>query len=82
MATKMAKNTDQAIAKPKPRRSDMVDILDRVKDWAGGETQALTWYRSQPVPALGGCTPEALVKDGNAGAVHSYLDHIARGGFA
>jgi hypothetical protein len=42
----------------------------------------MAWYRSQPIPALDGRTPEALVKGGQAGAVRDYLDHIALGGFA
>jgi uncharacterized protein (DUF2384 family) len=64
------------------RLREMLEILSRVREWAGGETQALAWYRSQPIPALDGRTPEALVKDGQAGAVRDYLDHLALGGFA
>ena len=64
------------------RVREMLEIINRVRDWAGGETQAMAWYRSQPIPALDGRTPEALVKDGQAGAVRDYLDHVALGGFA
>lgn len=60
----------------------MLEIISRVRDWAGGEAQAMAWYRSQPIPALDGRTPEALVKDGRAHAVREYLDHVALGGFA
>jgi len=64
------------------RVREMVEIVARVKDWAGGTDQALAWYRSQPIPAFGGRTAEAIVKDGKAGALRDYLDHIATGGFA
>ena len=57
-------------------------IISRVRDWAGGEAQAMAWYRSQPIPALDGRTPESLVKSGRAHAVREYLDHLALGGFA
>lgn len=64
------------------RVTEMLEIIGRVLDWAGGEVQAMAWYRSQPIPALDGRTPEALVKSGRAGAVRSYLDHLVQGGFA
>ncbi|MEO5597786.1 MAG: antitoxin Xre/MbcA/ParS toxin-binding domain-containing protein [Novosphingobium sp.] len=64
------------------RVREMLEIVARIREWAGGETQAMAWYRSQPIPALDGRTPEALVKAGEAGAVRDYLDHLALGGFA
>jgi len=64
------------------RVREMLEIVSRIRDWAGGETQAMAWYRSQPIPALDGRTPEALVKAGEAGAVRDYLDHLALGGYA
>jgi uncharacterized protein (DUF2384 family) len=64
------------------RVREMLEIVSRVREWAGGETQAMAWYRSQPIPALDGRTPEALVKSGEAGAVRDYLDHLALGSFA
>lgn len=69
---------------PKAQRrvTEMLEIINRVHDWAGGEAQAMAWYRSQPIPALNGRTPEALVKSGKANAVRDYLDHLALGGFA
>ena len=54
----------------------------RVMEWAGGKEQAMAWYRAQPLPAFGGRTAEALVKDGKAAAVSDYLDHMALGAFA
>jgi hypothetical protein len=60
----------------------MLEIICRVRVWSGGDTQAMAWYRSQPIPALDGRTAESLVKSGQAGAVRDYLDHMALGGFA
>jgi uncharacterized protein (DUF2384 family) len=68
--------------KTQTRVTEVLEIISRVRDWAGGEAQAMAWYRSQPIPALDGRTPEALVKSGKAGAVRDYLDHLALGGFA
>jgi len=68
--------------KTQSRVREMLEIVARIREWAGGETQAMAWYRSQPIPALDGRTPEALVKAGQAGAVRDYLDHLALGGFA
>lgn len=64
------------------RVTEMLEIINLVRGWAGGEAQAMAWYRSQPIPALDGRTAEALVKAGRATAVRAYLDHAALGGFA
>lgn len=68
--------------KSQGRLREMLEIISLVADWAGGKEQAMAWYRAQPLPAFGGRTAEALVKDGQAGAVRDYLDHLALGGFA
>lgn len=68
--------------KTQNRLREMLEIISRVTDWAGGKEQAMAWYRAQPLPAFGGRTAEALVKDGKAAAVRDYLDHMALGGFA
>ena len=60
----------------------MFEILVRVQGWAGGPTQAMAWYQTQPISALEGRTAEALVKSGQTGAVHTYLDGVTLGGFA
>ena len=72
----------RAAPKTQARVTEMLEIIVRVREWAGGEAQAMAWYRSQPLPALDGRTPEALVKSGRAGAVRAYLDHVALGGYA
>jgi hypothetical protein len=69
-------------AKTQSRVREMLEIVARVSDWAGGKQQAMAWYRAQPIAAFGGRTAESLVKSGQAGALRDYLDHIAMGGFA
>ncbi|WP_371125997.1 MbcA/ParS/Xre antitoxin family protein [Bradyrhizobium sp.] len=68
--------------KTQARATEMLEIVGRIADWAGGERQAMAWYRAEPIAAFGGRTAESLVKDGKAAAVRDYLDHIATGGFA
>ena len=71
-----------ASAKTQARLREMLEIVDRVSDWAGGKDQAMAWYRAEPIAEFGGRTAESLVKDGKATAVRDYLDHVALGGFA
>lgn len=68
--------------KSQARATEMLEILGRIVAWAGGEKQAMAWYRAEPLPAFGGRTAESLVKEGRAAAVRDYLDHVATGGFA
>jgi uncharacterized protein (DUF2384 family) len=77
--TKSARVTTPAT---QARLRDVVEILNRVKDWAGSPQQAFAWYRSQPLPSFGDQTAEALVKEGRAEAVKRYLDRITVGGYA
>lgn len=58
------------------------EIIARVRKWAGGDHQALAWYRAQPISAFGDRTAEALVKSGQAEALRDYLNSLALGGFA
>lgn len=71
-----------AAPKTQARVREMLEIVGRVADWAGGQDQAMAWYRAEPLPAFGGRTAESLVKDGKAANVRDYLDHVALGGFA
>ncbi len=64
------------------RVREMLEVIGRVSEWAGGKDQAMAWYRAEPLPAFGGRTAESLVKDGKAAAVRDYLDSVAMGGFA
>jgi DNA-binding protein HU-beta len=65
-----------------PDPEEMADIITRVSKWAGGQAEALTWYRAQPISTFGDRTAESLVKSGQATALREYLDSIALGGFA
>ncbi len=74
---------DRATApKTQARLREMLEIVGRVESWAGGKDQAMAWYRAEPIAAFGGRTAEALVKDGKAGPLRDFLDHVALGGFA
>ena len=64
------------------RLRDMVEIIARVRPWAGSVPQAFAWYRAQPLPSFGDQTAEDLVKEGRAEDVKAYLARIAVGGFA
>jgi hypothetical protein len=68
--------------KTQARLGEMVEILRRVEEWAGGPRHAMLWYKSEPIPAFGGRTPEALVKTGYAASLLDYLDNIGTGGYA
>jgi uncharacterized protein (DUF2384 family) len=65
--------------KTQSRFREMLEIVGRVADWAGGEQRALAWYRAGPIAEFGGRTAEALVKEGKAAAIREYLDHVALG---
>ncbi len=69
-------------ARAQVRLKEMLEIIDRVSNWAGGKDQAMAWYRAESIPELGGRTAEALVKEGRAGDVRNYLDRVALGAFA
>ncbi len=71
-----------AAPKTQTRATELLEIIGRIADWAGGEKQAMAWYRAEPIAAFGGRTAESLVKEGKASAVRDYLDHVATGGFA
>ena len=68
--------------KSQQRLREMLEIIGLVRDWAGSDLAAMSWYRATPVPAFGGRTAEAIVKDGNAHLVREYIDHLALGGYA
>ena len=71
-----------AAPKTQARAAEMLEIINRITDWAGGELQAMAWYRGEPIPAFGDRTAESMVKEGKAAAVRDFLDHVALGGFA
>ena len=75
-----AKRADAA--KVQTRVREMLEVLVRIIPWAGGQQQAMAWYRAQPIPAFGDRTAESLVKEGKAAVVRDYLDFVAQGNFA
>ena len=75
-----AKRADTA--KVQTRVREMLEVIARVIPLAGGQQQAMAWYRAQPIPAFGDRTAESLVKEGNAAVVRDYLDYVAQGNFA
>jgi hypothetical protein len=80
--TTLSKSSRHGGAKAQARTREMLEIIARVRAWAGSDAHAMAWYRSEPIPALDGRTAEALVRGGEATAVREYLDHLALGGFA
>jgi DNA-binding phage protein len=68
--------------KTQARVRELLEIIVRVLPWAGGQQQAMAWYRAQPIAAFGDRTAESLVKEGKASAVRDYLDYVAQGNFA
>ena len=81
-AAALTKSARALAPRTQGRVTEMLEIINLVKEWAGGTRQAMAWYRAQPIPALDGRTAEALVKDGRAASVRTYLDHLALGGYA
>lgn len=61
---------------------ETAEIIHRISKWAGSGEKARLWYRSEAIPAFGGRTAEALVREGRATEVRDFLDHVAMGGYA
>jgi hypothetical protein len=68
--------------KTQARVREMLEVIVRIIPWAGGQQQAMAWYRAQPIAAFGDRTAEALVKEGKASMVRDYLDFLPLGNFA
>lgn len=64
------------------RLNQMLRIIGAVIEWAGGPTLAMKWYRTQPIPSLGGLTPQQLVNRNQASLVEQHLEVIRFGGYA
>lgn len=64
------------------RLDQMLGIIGAVIEWAGGPTLAMKWYRTQPIPSLGGLTPQQLVNRNQASLVEQHLEVIRFGGYA
>ena len=68
--------------KTQVRLRQMLEILPRVEAATGSPFAAHVWFRAEPLPGLGGATPDALVREGRADHVHACLDRITAGGHA
>jgi hypothetical protein len=64
------------------RARETREITSRVSKWAGGDMEAMAWYRTEPIPAFGGLTAEMIVSLGQSAALGDFLEHLAIGGFA
>lgn len=60
----------------------LLEILNRVEAETGSPLAAYAWFRAEPLPGLGGVTPDQLVREGKADHVHAHLDRIMAGGYA
>ena len=68
--------------KTQTRLREMLEVLNRVEAHAGSMLAAYAWFRSEPLTGFGNRTPDQLVRDGEAAALHAYLDRIMAGGYA
>ena len=56
-------------------------ILTLILEWTDSTEDALNWYKSEVIPALG-MTPLQAVEGGEYWSVLKYIEHISRGGYA
>ena len=68
--------------KTQTRLRQMLEILNRVEAGTGPPLAAYAWFRAEPLPGLGGATPDLLLREGKADHVHAYLDRVMAGGYA
>ncbi|AZG74502.1 hypothetical protein [Shewanella livingstonensis] len=50
--------------------------------WSGGAEAALSWFKSEPLPAYGNLTPQQLCESGKAESFVEYVKGLELGGFA
>ncbi|MHB1111028.1 MAG: antitoxin Xre/MbcA/ParS toxin-binding domain-containing protein [Devosia sp.] len=78
----LARGERASARKSQKRLGELVEIIAFIRNWAGSDRAAMAWYRSEPIPAFGGRTPEAMVRSGKTGLMREFLDHMALGGYA
>jgi len=66
----------------KRRLQQTLATLDCVQPWAGSTSAAWSWYRSQPIPALGGRTASELVSSDGGDQILAYLAALTEGGYS
>ena len=61
------------------RLRQMVEIVNKVEPRFGSALMAYAWYRSEPLPGLGGRTAMQMVREGRADAVLDLIDAVDAG---
>jgi hypothetical protein len=61
---------------------DLIDVLTSMSRWTESPPQAFAWFSTEPLPSFGDQTCAALMREGRASAVKSYVSRIAVGGYA
>ena len=61
------------------RLRQMVEIVHKVEPRFGSALMAYAWYRSEPLPGLGGRTAMIMVHEGRAGNVLALIDAVDAG---
>ena len=61
------------------RLRQMVEIVNKVEPRFGSALMAYAWYRSEPLPGLGGRTAMRMVQDGHADEVLALIDAVDAG---
>ena len=49
--------------------------------WSKTEDEAISWFKTEAIPACGGNTPIELCKNGDSESLLKYVRHIDKGGF-
>ena len=78
----LSRKTRVRAPRTQTRLRQMLEILRRLTEHGGSALYAYAWFRSEPLPGLGGVTADQLVREGHADWVHDYLDDVRDGGYA
>lgn len=78
----LSKRSRESALPTQMRLKEALEILLRVRLWAGSLPAAYAWFRAQPLAPFGGKTAEDLIKEGKAWQVREYLSMVAEGGYA
>lgn len=81
-STAVSRTSRETARKTQERLRELQELLKLLSPLAGGIHQAYAYYRSQPIPELGGRTAEAMLKSGKSHVVRDFVDHVRMGGFA
>lgn len=62
--------------------AEIAAIISRAAAMNEDEGAAIIWFKCQPLAGFGGSTAEALVENGQAGAVMWFLESLENGAYA